>query len=303
MAARRSDEPPTGPSPLERARDRVDPVLTRFLDDRRAELAAMDPDAAILVDEILRLLSAGGKRIRPALCLEAHRAAGGRSGPSIVRAAGALELLHTFALIHDDVMDGSDERRGVASTHARFAKDAPPGADPAAYGTSVAILVGDLAAVLAEQLLRTCGAPPGPLGVALGRFDRMRIEMAAGQLLDLRDRGAGPASPRTAALKTGSYTAEGPVLVATALAEAGPAVEGSLRVYARLLGEAFQVRDDVLDGEAGPGAAARANELVDRAAASLRDAPLESRGAAALVELAALLRLPEVSGGASALGS
>lgn len=269
-------------------RGRVDEELERFLDERRAELAALDPAAVVLVDEILRLLAAGGKRLRPALCLWAHRAAGGGDGAPIVRAGAALELLHTFALIHDDVMDASPERRGVPTSWAWFSDRAPPGVDPPSYGTSVAILAGDLAAVLAEQRLRTCGAPAAPLAVALDRFDRMRVEMAAGQLLDVRGAGSDPA--RVAALKTGSYTTEGPVLVATALAEAGPAVEGPLRVFARLVGEAFQLRDDLEDGDAGPGAAARVRDLVDRAVDALAGAPLVPDGAAALAELAGLLR-------------
>lgn len=289
-------EPTIAAPALEAARERVDPELRRFLEDRRAEMAAMDPSAVDLVDEVLRLLDAGGKRIRPALCFWAHVAAGGADGPSIVRAAAALELLHAFALIHDDVMDRTDERRSVPSTHARFAKDAPAGAEPEGYGMSVAILVGDLAAVLAERALRTCGARPEPLALALGRFDRMREEMAAGQYLDVRGRGAGVASARVAALKTGSYTSEGPVLIGTALAEAGPSVEGPLRVFARLVGEAFQVRDDVLDGDDGPEGLARVNDLVGRAVVALEGAPLNREGASALAELARLLRLDPGSG-------
>jgi geranylgeranyl diphosphate synthase type I len=290
VAAHRSDELRVAVPGLEPVRRRVDAALETFLDDRRAELAAMDPGSVVLVDEIRRLLHAGGKRIRPALCFWAHRAAGGPDVEAIVRAAAALELLHTFALIHDDVMDGSDERRGVPSTPARFASEAPPGAEPGSFGASVAILVGDLAAVLSEQRLRTCGAAAGPLGVALGRFDRMRAEMAAGQLLDLR--AAGASAARVAALKTGSYTTEGPVLIATALAEAGAAAEGPLRVFARLLGEAFQLRDDVLDGDAGPEAAERVGDLVDRAIGSIEAAPLRPEGAAALAELASHVRVP-----------
>jgi geranylgeranyl diphosphate synthase type I len=267
----------------------VDEELDRFLRQRGVELAALDPAAVALVDEVRRLLGAGGKRLRPAVCLWAHRAAGGAGGPAVVRAAAALELLHTFALIHDDVMDGSAERRGVPSTWARFAASAPPGTDPARYGTSAAILVGDLAAVLAEQLLRTCGGPPAALALALDRFDRMRTEMAAGQFLDVGGAGTDPA--RVAALKTSSYTAEGPVLIATALAEAEPAVETPLRVYARLVGEAFQLRDDVVDGDASPDSVGRVNDLLDRAVAALVAAPLEPEGAASLAELAGLLHL------------
>lgn len=250
----------------------------------------MAPAAGELVAEIERLLRAGGKRIRPSLCVWAHRAAGGSRTEPIILAAASLELLHTFALVHDDVMDDASTRRGVETTHVRFADRAPEGTDPLGYGISVAILVGDLAAVLAERMLRTCGASPEPLALALARFDRMRVEMAAGQFLDL-ETPAGPAPARVAALKTGSYTAEGPVLIACALAEAGPAVEGPLAVFARHLGEAFQLRDDVEDGDAPEAEhSARVDTLVDRAVDALVGAPLESTAAEALVAIASLVR-------------
>jgi geranylgeranyl diphosphate synthase, type I len=287
----RSAEPAVVSPTLDHARLRVDPAIERFLADRHTELAAMGSGAAVLVDELLRLIGAGGKRIRPALCLWAYRACGGANEPAIAKAAAALELLHTFALVHDDVMDRSDERRGVPASHVRFAKDAPPGADPDAYGTAVAILAGDLAAVLSEQLLRTCGAATEPLAVALGRFDRMRVEMAAGQFLDLSRGAASAARARVAALKTGSYTVEGPVLIGAALAAAGSSAEGSLRVYGRMIGEAFQLRDDVIDGDADPKSVVQVDDLVDRGIAALDGAPLEGEGASALVEIAGLLRL------------
>ena len=295
MSERPSAEPPVVSAALDHARRRVDPAIERFLADRRAELTGMGPGSAVLVDELRRLIGAGGKRIRPALCLWAHRACGGSDETPVAKAAAALELLHTFALVHDDVMDRTDERRGAPASHVRFAKEAPPGADPDAYGTAVAILVGDLAAVLSEQLLRTCGAEPGPLAVALGRFDRMRVEMAAGQFLDL-SAAAGPVPAGVAALKTGSYTAEGPVLIGAALAEAGPSAEGPLRVYGRLVGEAFQLRDDVIDGDAAPNAAAWVGDLVDRGIAALVGAPLEAEGVSALVEIAELVRLRREGG-------
>ncbi|TMK49438.1 MAG: polyprenyl synthetase family protein, partial [Actinobacteria bacterium] len=108
-------------------------------------MARMAPEAAEMVDELRRVVEAGGKRIRPAFCYWGYRAAGGDDGEPIVRAAAALELFHTFALIHDDVMDESETRRGQASTYARFA-DARAG-EPGAlrFGRSVAVLVGDLA--------------------------------------------------------------------------------------------------------------------------------------------------------------
>jgi geranylgeranyl diphosphate synthase type I len=283
MSATSSAPPDRALAALDGVRRDVDEVLRAFLDDRRAELAALDRSAAEPVDEIRRLLDAGGKRLRPALCVWAYRAAGGRDTVTVLRAAAALELLHTFAVIHDDVMDGSSARRGAEATHVRFADPDRP-----RRGISVAILVGDLAAVLAERLLRSCGATPDRLATVLTRFDRMRLEMAAGQYLDV----AGSASPadRLAALKTGSYTAEGPVLIGTALAQAPASVERPLAIFARHVGEAFQLRDDILDGDAGPREQGHVDDLVGRALAALEGAPLEPRAAAALRALAELVR-------------
>jgi geranylgeranyl pyrophosphate synthase len=124
----------------------------------------------------------------------------------------------------------------------------------------------------------------------MDRFDRMRVEMAAGQLLDLAAGEPGRSSPRVASLKTGSYTAEGPVLIGCALAGASGAVEAPLRVYAGLVGQAFQLRDDVVDGDAAPGEAARVDELVRRAEAAVKGVGLDPEGRDRLIELAALLR-------------
>jgi geranylgeranyl diphosphate synthase type I len=280
-------ESSAGATVLGAVRELVDPVLERFLGERRAEVAAMDEHAAVLVDELVRLVAAGGKRIRPALCLWAYRGAGGREGEPILRACAALELLHTSAIVHDDVIDRSDERRGVAATHVRFAKEAPPGVDPDGFGAAGAILVGDLALVLSEQLLRTSGFPDDRLGRAMTRFDRMRAEMAAGQFLDVsgtEDRA------RVAALKTGSYTAEGPVLVGCALARAGSSTEGALRVYARLVGEAFQLRDDVVDGDPSPDASSEIGRRIEGAIDALAGAAIRADAAGALTGLAELLR-------------
>jgi len=292
VAATAASEPAGIDPSLDGVRADVDAALRAFLDDRRAELAALDRASVELVDEIRRLVDAGGKRIRPSLCIWSARAAGDGGGPATVRAACALELLHTFALVHDDVMDDAATRRGVETTHARFAARAPTERDAARHGVAVAILVGDLAAVLAEQLLRTSGAAPERLAVAASRFDRMRVEMAAGQYLDLAARDRTPRN-RLATLKTGSYTVEGPLLVGSALAGAGPAIEGPLRVFGRHLGEAFQLRDDLEDGDAPPSEAGRLDELVDRAVAALEDAPLEPRAARALIAIAGSIRKAE----------
>jgi len=251
MRARAAGEPVTATPPsLGDIRRRVDEELRAFLDRRRAEMAGADPRAAPLVDELIRLVAAGGKRIRPAMCYWGYRAAGGEDDRRIVRAASALELLHTFAIIHDDVMDRSSVRRGVPATHERFAEEhrrrAPEG-DSAHAGVSIAILVGDLAAVYADRMFLDSGFPPERLVAPKRRYDAMRVDMAAGQFLELTS-GAEveePLARRISSLKTGSYTIGGPLLIGAALAGGSAELDPRLSSYARSLGEAFQVRDDV----------------------------------------------------------
>jgi geranylgeranyl diphosphate synthase type I len=290
----------SAPPALEEVRVRIEPVLETFLSERRDQVAALDPGSALLVDEIGRLVRAGGKRIRPAFCYWGHRAAGGVSGAPIDRAAAALELFHTFALIHDDVMDDSDTRRGVPSVHVRLAEVRTEGlrlGSPEAvrFGRSGAILIGDLAAVLADELLLDCGFPRDRVLAALRRYAAMRIEVAVGQFLDTSGAARDEAAAlRVAALKTGAYTVEGPLHIGAILAGGTPEVLAALSAYARPLGEAFQLRDDVLDQGEGsvPGATGEAVEdLVARACAALAAPCLGVEAVTALRSLAEAIRL------------
>ena len=254
-------------------RGRVDRELLSFLEAQRIELGTEQPDGVVLVDELLRLVRSGGKRLRPALCYWGFRAAGGADDERIVRAAAALELLHTFALVHDDVMDRSPTRRGVQTTHERFTQAPAGDREAAQIGASIAILVGDFAAVLADRLFGAAGFDGDVLAAARARYDRMRVEMAVGQLLDLSSRSADERlADRISSLKTGSYTFEGPLQIGALLAGGGVDVLAVLSAYGRPLGEAFQLSDDlfgVLAGEDDLGQArpswirARAREVLD----------------------------------------
>lgn len=255
----------------------------------------MAPEAAEMVDELRRLVAAGGKRIRPAFCYWGYRAAGGDDGEPIVRAAAALELFHTFALIHDDVMDESEHRRGVVSTYARFAgaRAGEPGA--LRFGRSVAVLAGDLAAVLADEALIGSGFAPERLLPALRRYARMREEVAAGQYLDVQGAAATASADRVASLKTGAYTVEGPLHVGALLAGGSPELLAALSRFAGPLGLAFQFRDDVLDKGEGvvPGASAsEVNRLIDEARSALDDPAILEEAAESLGSLALALALP-----------
>ena len=197
-------------------------------------------------------------------------------GP-IARAAAAMELLHTMALIHDDLMDEAAERRDVAATAPHLAGEAlrrgfPVEADR--FGRAGALLAGDLAAVLADRLLLTSGFDPTSLARALSPYHEMRLDMAAGQLLDVAGIAGEPDAALAAArLKGGSYTVEGPLLVGAALAADAPEVADALRAYGAPLGEAFQLRDDLQDREGAHGATPETvNALVARARDELREA-------------------------------
>jgi geranylgeranyl diphosphate synthase, type I len=281
---------PTPPASFLALRDRLGSELDRALAAASAELCAIDPSAAWLVEELRRLLDAGGKRLRPAFCYWGHLAAGGQDGDPIVRAAAAFELLHAMALIHDDVMDRSETRRDVASTYAYLSGQAAARgvADPERAGIAEAVLAGDVAAVLADRLLLTSGFPPERLVSALDRYQRVQLEMAVGQSLDLRAHDAD--DRRVAHLKGGSYTVTGPMLVGATLAGAGAEALEMLARFGDPLGQAFQLLDDLRDGEAAPGVSlADAHVLVGRARAALGAPPLTDAGVQALGALADLV--------------
>lgn len=220
------------PSPRE-LRRQIDAELDRFLASTRADL----PDAADLIDEITDVVAAGGKRLRPCFCYWGYRAAGGNDRPEIVRAASSLELLHTFAIVHDDIMDDADYRRGRPTVHA-------------AKGIDFALLAGDLALVLADAAFFGSGFEPATTLAAFAAYSRMRTEVIAGQYLDLvaSSRAALDESEarRIALLKSGRYTVEEPLAIGALFARAPASLVDDLRAAGALAGEAFQLRDDVL---------------------------------------------------------
>lgn len=214
-------------------RSQIEAELVRFLRAKRATL----PDAGALLDEVDRMIAAGGKRLRPAFCYWGYRATGLPHGEEIVRSAASLELLHTFAIVHDDIMDESDERRGEATVHAL-------------HGIDVAILAGDLALVLADGAFMSAGWEASKLTGAFAAYSRMREEVIAGQYLELACSDeveiTEDQARRIARLKSGRYTIEEPLAIGAALAGAAPELVEGLGRYGRPLGEAFQLRDDLL---------------------------------------------------------
>jgi geranylgeranyl diphosphate synthase type I len=226
----------------------VDARLREFLAAERSRWGAVDAELAELVDTLAALVLAGGKRLRPAFCHWAHVGAGGDpDDPLAVDAGAALELLHAFALLHDDVMDGSDTRRGRPATHIAFAERHRARrwrGESRRFGDGVAILAGDLAFTWADQLVL-----PAPLA-ARQLFAELRLELDMGQYLDVVGTAQGGLDPARAKVvcryKSGTYTIERPLHLGAALAGRLDELEGPLSAVGLPLGDAFQLVDDLL---------------------------------------------------------
>jgi geranylgeranyl diphosphate synthase type I len=233
--------------------DRVQKALEAFLAKQAAMLDAIADELGPVADAVTEFLLDRGKRLRPAFCYWGWRGAGGADTDAIVTAASCLELLHACALIHDDVMDGSDVRRGRPAVHRRFAglhRGEQWLGDAEAFGRSAAILLGDLCLIWSDEMFTTSGLPDGALRRAGATYDAMRAELMAGQYLDLLEqaRGGGDVarSLRVARFKSGKYTIERPLHLGGVLAGADDATLTAYTDYGLPLGEAFQLRDDVL---------------------------------------------------------
>ena len=230
--------------------DRVVERLSGLIDSEQARWTTVDPVLAEPFESLRTLVLGGGKRLRPAFCQWGYVAGGGTSSDDVVVDAGAaFELLHAFALFHDDVMDGSATRRGHRTAHLTFGDrhDASGWVgESRRFGEGVAILIGDLAFVYADQLLQ--GAPRPALDI----WNELRLELNVGQYLDVlgtarRERGSDTAA-RIARYKSGKYTVERPLHLGAALAAPDelPGLWEQLSSYGLPLGDAFQLRDDVL---------------------------------------------------------
>jgi geranylgeranyl diphosphate synthase, type I len=246
----------SGPLETEHLRDRVDAVLAAFLARQAEVLTEVSPDCDELVDSVVGLMR-GGKRLRPAFCYWAWRGAGGDAGDAIVAAAASLELFQAAALIHDDLMDDSDLRRGMPAVHRRFAgvhRERGWLADGERFGLAGAVLAGDMCLVWTDELFAGSGLSVAQLAAGRPMFNRMRTELLGGQYLDVLTQAAPEPDPATAIerakqvirFKSAKYTVEHPLLIGATLAGAGPRLLATYSDYGLALGEAFQLRDDVL---------------------------------------------------------
>lgn len=235
----------------------IEAALAEFLDLREADCAAVDPtvgDAARVLSGFVR---GGGKRVRPTFAWWGWRGAGGDpagpEAPAVLRAISALELVQACALIHDDLMDDSATRRGRPTVHVEFAaRHAEAGwrGRPERFGAAAAILLGDLALVWADDMLRCAGLSPAAAARAAVPWEAMRTEVLSGQYLDVLHQATGDSTVagalRVDRFKTAAYTVERPLHLGAAIAGAGRDLLASYRSFGADIGVAFQLRDDLL---------------------------------------------------------
>jgi len=234
-------------------RDGIEQALLDFVDRQSSWLTGLGEDAARLVEHA-RVGVSGGKRLRAAFCWWGHLAvAAPEDAEALLRACASLELLHASALVHDDVMDASDVRRGRPATHRAFEalhREQQWSAGAEQYGAAAAILLGDLLLSWSDELLRNCGLPASRVLSALTYFDLTRSEVVTGQFLDVSAQARGTSDVDVAMTvlryKSAKYSVERPLHIGAALAGAGSATMTELSRFGLPLGEAFQLRDDLL---------------------------------------------------------
>ncbi|MFT4299012.1 MAG: polyprenyl synthetase family protein [Aeromicrobium sp.] len=240
----------------------VDAALADFVARQRSRWAGVHADVADFLDAAVNFI-ADGKRIRPLFCLAGWRAATGRDPEDpapvgVVTAAAAWEWLQASALVHDDLMDASDTRRGRPSVHRAFEASHRAHVnvgDPVRHGAAAAILLGDLMLSWADEMLRHAGTvdphlDPTPLAQAFTIFDTCKTEVTLGQFLDVAAQTRREVSAEAALLvvtfKSAKYTIERPLHLGAALGGGDTCLLERLTEVALPLGAAFQLRDDVL---------------------------------------------------------
>jgi len=246
------------PHPLdEQLVTRVDATLTDYLAERRRYTELVHPSFTEAADALTAFVLRGGKRVRPTFAWWGWRGAGGQPDDGLVgavlTAVSALELVQASALVHDDLIDASDTRRGHPTVHVDFAgrhRELGWLGAPDRFGMAAAVLIGDLALIWADDMLHSAELPEQARARVRPVWAAMRTDLVGGQLLDVRGQACGDDTAATAMrvnrFKTAAYTVERPLQLGAALAGAPAALVEAYGHFGADIGVAFQLRDDLL---------------------------------------------------------
>ena len=234
-------------------RDRINHELSSFTEVRKAELLSIGSELIPVAESMSAFITDGGKRFRPIFANIGYLGAGHELRNEVLRASIALELVHVCALIHDDLMDGSDMRRNRPAIHKFFekvhTKNSYEGVKER-FGAAAAILLGDLALVWADRAFHESGISNVEIATSFPIFTLMREELMAGQYLDVLEGALATRdierSLKVARFKSGKYSIERPLHFGAALANGSTELLHAYSDYGLPLGEAFQLRDDIL---------------------------------------------------------
>jgi geranylgeranyl diphosphate synthase, type I len=298
------------PSPLDTAdlRRRVQGCLDAELATQAAVLAELGPDVDELLTAVAGLLR-GGKRLRAAFLYWGHRAAGRPDSDALVRLASAMELFQAAALIHDDVMDDSDTRRGMPAAHRAFSSAHTArgwAGDGDRFGLAGAVLAGNLCLTWTDAVYATCGLPEDDLTRGRAVFDRMRTQLMAGQFLDvvesmrpwdgLSAQERIDRADRVIRYKSAKYSVEHPLLIGATTGGLDDIGLDALSRYGLDLGRAFQLRDDLLGVFGDPAETGKpaGDDLREGKRTVLLAHALAGLGAAARARVESLLGRPDL---------
>nr|WP_120492271.1 polyprenyl synthetase family protein [Corynebacterium lactis] len=235
--------------------------LRSYFEERKVESLDIDPVCTSVIDSLETFVLNGGKRVRPAFAWQGWLGAGGAEGTfaapedpqRVLRAVSSLELIQACALIHDDIIDDADTRRGAPTIHKTYERLHAENhwrGTASRYGISTAILTGDVALAWADDMLHSSGLSPEAVSRALVPWRAMRTEVLGGQLLDITAEASRDGRVETAQkinrYKTAAYTTERPLHIGAAIAGAPESIISAYRSFGRDIGVAFQLRDDQL---------------------------------------------------------
>ena len=242
---------------LKSLREQIEAQLQDFLTTQSNYFTAIAPELKPAATSLTAFVINGGKRFRPLFAAVGAMGAGSQLNDAEIRAFASLELLQACALVHDDLMDASDTRRGEPAIHKLFEsmhESEKFQGKATQFGLSASVLIGDLALIWSDQMLNSSGIKSESLLAALSVHDEMRVELIAGQYLDVFEQARGTQSVaqalNIARYKSAKYTIERPLHLGAAIAIPDAAKRAQLvSIYSEFglpLGEAFQLRDDLL---------------------------------------------------------
>ncbi|WP_067572526.1 polyprenyl synthetase family protein [Nocardia acidivorans] len=240
---------------------RIDAALGEFIARECEQLVEIDPRLRSVAEQLV-VATTHGKRLRAAFCYWGWRAAGQPDSDALVRAAAAMELVHAAASVHDDIIDASPLRHGLPTAHVALRDSLGARAGQRKSARALAMLVGDLLIAAAGQLFLESGLPVAYLSRARPLWTVLARELIAGECLEIISTGTVPdlgESMKVIRYKTAKYTVEHPLLIGAALAGAHKPLRNTFSAYGLPLGDAFQLRDDLLGVFGDPAAMGKSN--------------------------------------------